>query len=321
MRLFVWMTCFEGKFFSAHWCVLVIVRWWERGKELSCRAQQRDMYVEFISTGKWGAAIIHMPVLQDKLHYLYTSNKIYLFTTTFKKPSLIVHILILHVAFQLHIPTRWTDIITHSTVSQDPSTRNITFEVLMNHEFFCNNMKASFHLLRQLKENASLKLKHKNYAKMNFLRNWVTNRLCNMFINQLNFNFWYFNFFFKTQYCIWYTDLFQTDAIYIFFYSINNWKSILMLISYFLHAGVTSAFSIIWELYPSKFWISELQSQTVRNIPCLHTHKYVLSRTSNPPGLHRSLISPPHDFHWWLLPKYLTQASTPQQFKQNHFTS
>lgn len=64
------------------------------------------MYVEFISTGKWGVAIIHMPVLQDKVHYLYTSNKIYLFTTTFKKPSLIVHILILHVAFQLYIPTR-----------------------------------------------------------------------------------------------------------------------------------------------------------------------------------------------------------------------
>lgn len=64
------------------------------------------MHVEFISPGKWGAAIIHMSVLQDKLHYLYTSNKTYLFTTTFKKPSLIVHILILHVSFELHIPPR-----------------------------------------------------------------------------------------------------------------------------------------------------------------------------------------------------------------------
>lgn len=64
------------------------------------------MYVEFISPGKWGAAIIHMSVLQGKLHYLYTSNKIYLFTTTFKMPSLIVHTLILHASFQLHTPTR-----------------------------------------------------------------------------------------------------------------------------------------------------------------------------------------------------------------------
>lgn len=46
-----------------------------------------------------------------------------------------------------------------------------------------------------------------------------------------------------------------------------------MLISYFLRVGVTFAFSTIWELYPSKFGISEQQSQTVRNNPCIHTHK------------------------------------------------
>lgn len=123
------------------------------------------------------------------------------------------------------------------------------------------------------------------------------------------------------QYHIWFTVLFPTDGILIIFYYINNWKSLSMLISYFLHVGVTFAFSTTWELYLSKFCISEQQRQTVGNNPCIHTHKYVVIRTSNPPGFHRSLLSLSHDFHWWLLPRYLTQASTSQQFKKIPFTN
>lgn len=130
-----------------------------------------------------------------------------------------------------------------------------------------------------------------------------------MFINQLNFVFETFIFFPK-HYHIWFTVLFQTDPILILFYYINNWKLILTLISYFLHVDMTFALSIIWDLHPGKFCISEQQSQTVRINPCIHTHKHGLSRTSNAPGFHRSLQSLPHDFHWWLFPRYLTQAST-----------